>query len=217
MNVAAFDGVLILIVKLVTFLFIVIIIGKFMRSLFRQPRSTITVSFVVVASYFLFYKAIERKHRLSAVPSELGVNTIIYGEEISGGFGPGGNETGLILYELPEAAADKLSKYGVFYLNGFSYNGKPAYSHGTYYRWENTPISPRWDWSGQLRQQIERSKSPHISDYLGTYGYSINIDPKIKLTVDNIISVQGNFYSFGRYGVIIISPKEKKVIYAYAG
>jgi hypothetical protein len=214
MNVAAVVGALLMIALLLVILFI---IAKYMRCLFRQPRSTITVSFVLVASCFLFYKAIEREHRLSAVPLELGVKTIIYGEEIIGGFGPGGNETGLIVYELPDIAADKLSKHGVPYLNGFSYTGKAAYSHGTYYKWEETPISSRWDWSVQLKQPIEQTKSPLISDYLGTYGFSIDVDPEIERTVDNTISVPGSYFSFGRTGVIIISPKEKIVIYAYAG
>jgi hypothetical protein len=217
MNVATVVGSLLMIFKLALLLVILFIIAKYIRCMFRQPGSTIAVSFVLIASCFLFYKAIERKHRLSAVPSELGVKTIIYGEEIIGGFGPGGNETGLIVYKLPDVAADKLSKDGVSYLNGFSYTGKPAYSHGTYYKWEETPISSRWNWPVQLEQSFERTKPPLISDYLGTYGFSIYVDPEIERTIDNTISIPGSYFSFGRTGVIIISPKEKIVIYAYAG
>ena len=70
------------------------------------------------------FKLWERSHHLSFVPDGLSVSTILYVEEESWGFGPGGNETGLIVYELPDSTAKEIQKAGIDYFTkiiGFSF------------------------------------------------------------------------------------------------
>jgi len=62
----------------------------------------------------------ENVRQLSFAPKGLGVSKILYVAEESSGFGPGGNETGVIVYELPENAATEIEKNGVAYLEKIS-------------------------------------------------------------------------------------------------
>jgi hypothetical protein len=56
-----------------------------------------------------------------------------------------------------------------------------------------------------------------ISDYLNRYGFGIDVDPTVEALVDHAISKPGSFYSYGRIGVVIVIPRAKRSIFAYAG
>ncbi len=56
------------------------------------------------------FKVLERQFLLQRLPPELGVNVVLYEASEAWGFGPGGNETGVVLYALPNGVADAISE-----------------------------------------------------------------------------------------------------------
>ena len=63
------------------------------------------------------WKNWERESRLSHVPEDLSVSKILYVEEAVYGFGPGGNENGVIMYELSDEVANQVKREGINYFN----------------------------------------------------------------------------------------------------
>jgi hypothetical protein len=166
------------------------------------------------------FKLLERKHRFSFVPEALGVSNILYANEESWGFGPGGNETGVIAYELPDAVAKEIQRAGVGFFAAMPPKAGDSHDwHGRYEKWQPTPIlgDPSWA-SGELDRKNVTVNSPQkIAHYLDKYGFGIPIDSHIEQIVNEAISKPGSFFAYGRIGVLIVIPDMRKVIYVYNG
>lgn len=52
---------------------------------------------------------------------------------------------------------------------------------------------------------------------MGAYGFGIEIDKSIEELIDKAINQTGNYYAYGRIGVIILIPAEEKIVYVYNG
>lgn len=69
-----------------------------------------------------------------------------------------------------------------------------------------------------LKDDADYSKeNPSILNYMNAYGFGIRISPEIKKLTDDAITKSGNYYAYGRIGIIIVIPAEKRVVYAYNG
>lgn len=55
----------------------------------------------------------ERARHLAFVPPALAVDHVLYSDEETGGFGPGGNETGIIVYAMSKAARERIEADGI--------------------------------------------------------------------------------------------------------
>lgn len=173
--------------------------------------------------FFIPFKLIQREHRLSFVPDGLDVSGILYTNEESWGFGPGGNETGVIVYELAEDAAARIQKAGITYFTSLSPRSENRHGwHGLYAKWQRTPMlgDPQWASSGTSCDCLPVPPDPApqaLASYLGRYGFGIKIDSRIGQLVDEAISKPGSFYAYGRIGILIVIPDARRVIYAYNG
>ena len=168
-----------------------------------------------VLSVLLFFgfKSWERNHHLSFVPDGLNVSTILYVKEKSWGFGPGGNETGVIVYELPDINAKEIQKIGIEYFNKMPPKTGDSHDwHGRYETWRQSPVLLKGSDSG-----TNSTKDHEISNYLNAYGFGIPIDPQIEQEINKAISKPGSFVAFGRIGVLIVIPDIRRVVYAYNG
>jgi hypothetical protein len=128
-----------------------------------------------------------------------------------GGFGPGGNETGVIVYSLPSAVAEQIADKGLQY---FSSPGRQAFG------WLATPIETgNLSWSETKRLEgSSGSQAKRLEDFLNRYGFGIEIPSWISRLANQAIVSPGNFFSYGPGGgVIIVIPAERKVVLAYAG
>lgn len=155
------------------------------------------------------WKAYERQHWLSLVPARFGVGTIVYAKDRSWGFGPGGNETGVVLFELPQATADAIGRSGGAYL--------ASLQDGLH--WEPTPLRDRRDWlncEGSSQWSCP-SESPHLANYLDQYGFSIPVSPSVTAEIDRALSSTGSFYAYTRTGVLLVIPRTRRVAFVYAG
>ena len=159
------------------------------------------------------WKLAMRSHHLSFVPDALDVDGIDYVEEERWGIPliglPGDNETGIIIYDLPGDAADAIAKEGLGYLQDL-----PAHSrssdrdwHGSYDEWHATPF----DDAARARMTWTYTDIPREC------AFCVRVDPDIWAEVERIVGTPGSYYAFGRIGVIVVSPRAKRVIYMYNG
>jgi hypothetical protein len=158
---------------------------------------------VILAVLYGLYEQRGHELQMSPVPADLQVTSLLYSKEQNWGSSllplPGDNETGILAYSLSDEIASSVADKGL----------------GFFYRPEN--VERR---EGMQRTHSEWHETPMktmLSDYLNQYGFGIEVDPSIKALVDDAISKPGSFYSYGRIGVVIVIPKAKRAIFAYAG
>lgn len=162
------------------------------------------------------YQLYIRDHHLSFVPEAMNVSNVLYVSEQSWGFGPGGNETGLLVFEIPTSVAEELKDRGIDYLKGLPANTRQGW-HGRYTDWHETPLIVDDDWGSASYEGQRYWTSPGIGDYLNKYGFPVPLDGEWEHLANRALSTPGNFYAYGRIGLIIIVPDELRVIYAYNG
>jgi hypothetical protein len=170
--------------------------------------------FALIAIPFTAFKSYERSFMLSVVPEALHVNSISYSKEESWGFGPGGNEAGIRVYPLPENVADEISRQGIEFFNNLppNKNQKNRGWKGRYEKWYQTPIGVNDRW-----QSKEETGALDIYDYICVYGFCIKIDDAVVKQATEIVNSEGNYYAYGRIGLIVVSPAKKLVLYMYNG
>ncbi len=170
--------------------------------------------FLCIAAPFVAFKSYERDFMLSVVPDALHVNSISYSEEESWGFGPGGNEAGIRVYALPPQIADAIAQSGIEFFNNLppNKNQQSREWRGRYEKWSQTPISANDHWKPN-----ERTGGLDIYDYICAYGFCIEIDEAVRTQAMEIVNSKGNYYAYGRIGLIVVSPSKKLVLYMYNG
>lgn len=168
---------------------------------------------MLIASPIAAFKIYERGFKLSVVPDALQVSSISYSEEESWGFGPGGNEAGIRVYPLSEKIANQITKRGIEFFNNLpaNKNQQERRWRGQYGSWNETPIKEDRYWKQKEGEDLE------IYDYICRYGFCIKIDDTVVGQVTDIINSEGNYYAYGRIGLIVVSPSKKLVIYMYNG
>lgn len=207
----------------VPFLLLAIVVGLLyvaVRCTIRFPISSLIVTAILVSSSFIYYKHFEKQLRLSYVPEGLKVEKIIYASEESWGFGPGGNETGVIVYDLPDTIAEQISKVGIDYFSSLPPQSGDSHDwHGRFEKWYSTPIPYGNSWSGPESDNKTNPDTfvPKIGTYLFRYGFGIPLDPAIESAIDLAIAKKGSFFAYGRVGMLIVIPETRRVVYAYNG
>ena len=189
-----------IIIYAIMLFFLALIIGVLITIiyfLFKFPKDTLLMCIFFISICVLYYKYVEREHRLGLVPASLHISSILYANEESWGWGPGANETGIIVYELPDDIAKQIQKDGV------------------YDNWNKTPIISS-DWIYDSEKESNTSQ-PTIGNYLGIYWNNISIDPVIQNEINNAISKSGSYFVYTRHGILIVMPDIQKVVYAYRG
>ena len=167
--------------------------------------------FIIVAFYGIF-KAAEHHHRMMYVPADIGATGILYSKEENWGSIvlplPGDNETGLFVYSLSNAQADEIIDEGLQFFYRPENVEQRIGLQRSFSQWYETPLADDDRWAKGGRK---------IANYLGKYGFGIEISSSVEALVDGAISKPGSFYSFGRNGVVIVIPRDKRVIFTYAG
>lgn len=175
------------------------------------------IYFLTLLGFLFFihyqYKSWYEQRLLRLIPFELQVSKILYANTESWGFGPGGNETGIIVYELPDKVAHEIQK-----VLATKVTQEPG-AFSDFRNWKQTPIPLTDEWQGsrsgsEPEQNIQFTK---IANYLDRWSFSVSIDPKIESEIDYAITRSGSYYLYGRTGITIVIPNSKKVIFAYAG
>lgn len=174
---------------------------------------------IVCCTFVVGWQRMERNHHLSFVPPEMQVSNVLYVEENAWGFGPGGNETGFIMYELPADIAKKIDDEGIGYLSSFpsARLGKPHGWQGKYREWRSTPMPHEDKYWFEIPPDGGRTPVPQLSNYMNRYGFGIPVRSDLEEIFDQIIAVPGSYYAYGRIGMIVVSPPVQRVFYVYVG
>lgn len=203
------------IILLVLFMLLVAVFGL-IYVLYRSLPPLIFWSILLGVVFFSFYGFEEWKYKqlLDAVPYSLQVEKVTYSKEESWGFGPGGNETGIRLFELPNEISQKINAAG---LKFFSENTKQNNldnrgQRASYSNWAVTPIKSDVHWKPDKKSGLFR-----VMDYFCTYGFCIDIEPEVEKQVNEIVNTPGCYYSYGRIGLIVVCPGRNLVAYLYNG
>lgn len=177
------------------------------------PRRFLLLLASLVLILVAIWKHYEQEFALQAVPDALQVRSVIYANEESWGFGPGGNEAGIRLYPLSEEVSSRIGRSGISFLQQLPPNqDQPSRDwRGRYEQWSETPIQgPHW-------RINENTGLLNVIDYICAYGFCIDIPPDRLRQANEIVSRPGSFYARGRIGTIVVSPKHKLVLYFYNG
>jgi hypothetical protein len=181
----------------------------------KLPRITFVLLIAVVLGLpYAGYKLYERKFMIEFVPDVLNVSSIKYSQEESWGFGPGGNEAGILIYPLPENVSSNIKKSGLEYFQRMPVNKNQQNRRwrGRYSDWAETPVKPSQRWS-----ESKQTGRFDIYDYICAYGFCINIKQSVVDEANAIVNSPGSFYAYGRIGLIVVSPEKNLVMYFYNG
>jgi hypothetical protein len=166
---------------------------------------------VLVLCAYLAAGALQERQRLRVVPAGLGVTRVLYGKEESWGLGPGGHETGVIVYSLPDEMAAKIQTEGIRCLAELSGKsaGKPEWwQHGS---WLATPVQLE----GRDSKSDEVIKSHEIENHLYRWGFGIDIDPTVRRQINDSISKGGSFLLQTGSRTLLVAPSLQRVFYIY--
>ena len=144
---------------------------------------------------------------------------MLYVAEEAWGWGPGGNETGIIDYDMPDAAREQIGTGGIPWLNGLPGGGPRG--QGVYGDWQATPFdTAAAQAGGQLGDEMThglRGMGDGIAAYMARYGFCIPFDRELEALADEALARPGSFYAFGRIGMLLLIPAERRIVYAYSG
>lgn len=195
------------------------VLGKAARGLLMALIALV----VVVAVAFIWFKTYEYRFKMGFIPSGLTVMATIYESEEIWGFGPGGNETGMRVYELSTDSARRLIAASNALQDDSAIRGLMGRANAPqndYDEWRRTPVDPlttALEW-GQRSNRGQERHPPRLREYLDVYGFGIPIDAEVERSFDNVIQTPGAFYAYGGGGaVIVVSPQTRRVFIAYAG
>lgn len=112
------------------------------KTLKRARFGAFLLALVVLVSW-VAVKLSERRWVLSAVPQVLQVTSVVYRQEASWGFGPGGNAAGIRVYALPPEVAQAISQQGIAFFNAMPPGGDARANVGP---WAEAPVvaNDRW-------------------------------------------------------------------------
>lgn len=188
-------------------------------------KRTLALLMIVLGIAALAWKGFLYRHHLRFVPEEMGVWRVIYVAEEAWGFGPGGNEIGIIVYDMPETTYDALQTGGIEWLQNLSSNSWSG-SQGRYDEWHSTPVPETEVWANpeacdsgmsDFYSITQHPICPSIASYMAKYGYWIPFDAEIESLANEAVFSPGAYYSYGRIGILIVIPGKRRLIYVYNG
>ncbi len=164
----------------------------------------------------LVWSHVLRSHHLSAVPPGLEVTRVLYAAEEAWGYGPGGNETGIIVYQMPPSAKVRIERGGKEWLETLPGSGKRW--RGRYSTWHQTPFDPNVNRAFDIWNSGEYcGHGGGIAGYMFRYGFCIPFDKDVERLANDALSSSGSYYAFGRIGMLLLNPEKSRIIYAYNG
>ena len=164
-------------------------------SKFSKFYSTVLLIIIIAGIMIMCDYLIKKFHYLRMLPAGLVVSELVYAREESWGFGPGGNETGMIVFELPPDV-----------VSGFQQHAK-----NNSIQWKATPVAVEGS------DGDNATFSYDIGQYLNRYGFGLSINNELTRNINDALSSRGNFvYDNGRR-LIIIMPRVARLVIAYRG
>ncbi|MGV3527246.1 MAG: hypothetical protein ACO1RX_23725 [Candidatus Sericytochromatia bacterium] len=143
--------------------------------------------------------------RRAQIPAELAPERLLYAQEQGWGLGPGGNESGLLVYALPQHLATRLQQGG-------------AAALPSRLNWVPTPLrgDSRWQEPSSAGETLRSDTPADLQAYLHHQGLGVFPDPTWVRAINQALAQPGSYLTYGRIGVVIVMPAQGWVIYAYS-
>lgn len=164
----------------------------------------------------------QTRNHLGVLPEGLQVKRVLYAREQVWGFGPGGNETGVIAYALPSGVAQQVAAGGSAFLASMPASPRehPGDWRSSFQDWQPTPLPAAHPWTAREPSCLAPGDAdcrPRLRMYLEQHGFPIEVDAGIAGEIDAAVANAGSFYAYGRYGMVLVVPARQRVYYLYAG
>lgn len=185
----------------------------------REVRVALGILVLIGILGALAFKLVEYRTRLGYLPDGFGAWRIVYAEGQVYGFGPGGNETGLVVYRMPPAMEAALAERGISWLNDLSARGDRGWRRG-FSTWRTTPTGPETSWSDPALCRpgsAPRGSCPGIAVFLNRYGDGLTLRPEVEEMVNRALFAPGAYWSAGRGGLVVVIPDQDRIVFAHAG
>ena len=151
------------------------------------------------------WEAYARHHARSLVPAAIHITAFEYNYEDFHGIGlPSDQEQILRVFGLESEQAQRISQQGLPYLNALDNN----------LTWQAGP------WPDSAKFYHGKAYKTHIpitslinSFDAGTDEYRVELDAKQAQLAERMLYSPDSYYTYQRHGVLIISPKEEKLLY----
>lgn len=152
------------------------------------------------------------------LPAALKIVNITYQNEEVWGFGPGGNETGVLVYSLDAKSWAAIDEHGLAFLETLTHTANHP-RHPWPLLWEQTPIAQAHEswWRIPDPGNYPMGDAPRLMNYLARYGFWIPVNETVKEEINKTISRSGGFITETRVGYIIISPEIRRAYFVYSG
>lgn len=176
-------------------------------------KALIALVVTIVAVSKIAWKHYELRHALQALPAVLEVSEMVYAKEENWGIGlPGDNETGVRVFPLKAEVAQRIEEDGPCRPQSRNDDAQESRAQRRQYAdWQPTPM-PAQTTNGEGELVALR-----LDTYLDRYGFGIPVDPDIEGRVNAIIESPGSCYTRLGTGTLLISPRERLVVFMYAG
>lgn len=184
-----------------------------MNTVGRRLITTAIILGLAVVGWMVVGGAISWNRYMQLLPSQLHVTSISYKHEecwCSGLGLPGDNETGVIVYPLPDDTVARIRNEGAAFFDGL----------GPKWRgWKTTPIATTGRlWGPAPGARDHAADASPLDAFLNKWGFGIDVDPVVKSMIDRAIVGPDSFYVFRPGGlVVIVAPQAKSAFYIYAG
>ena len=155
---------------------------------------------------------------IERLPEILNVEKLIYIAESPWYYaiGPGGNEGGVRVFEMPEEIVNKLATDRDNFLKNEAFKTNRVWAPLIHLWHESPDGSHRFPPNGIDREDCTANQFSTIQNYIEYYT-SVDLNHEIIDTIDNALQSEGSF-SIGYYGsLLILMPKERWIVYAFNG
>jgi hypothetical protein len=143
------------------------------------------------------------------LPREFGRLPVVYSSQETFGFGPGGNETMIVVHRLPADLAASVAAGGVAYLSGLDTSAHPVSG------WAETPVVLDERWRPDEGSLVDPHDPPGIGGFLFRNGWPIPLDKTVEADVNAALFAPGSYIGYGRGSLMLVSPARGIVVFAY--
>ena len=161
------------------------------------------------------YAALSNAFYHSRMPEHAGVGRILYKHVKTFGFGPGGNETGLVVFRMSASAARRLQADPDAFLQKVSESGRGSCHRFT--NWTETPFVPpehRW---GEASRGAQPGSPATIEEITNQFGFGIRFKARYVRMLNESFAEPGSYLGSGGCGRVVLMPERRAAAYIIVG
>ena len=176
----------------------------------RVPAGAVLVILTMWAGYSLLSARFYRGH----MPDGAGIGRVLYKQVRVFGFGPGGNETGLVVFGMDARAARQLKADPDAFFQSLPESG--AGRCRRFRHWSETPYVPD-DRSGEASAFADPGSPATIEEITNRYGFGIRLNTKYSRMLNESLAAPGSYIGYSRCGRAVLMPDRGAAAYIIVG